>query len=307
MDEQQITPIIPEPGKIPHGELVQNFTSRAELDAAMTRLTTAGLSAQAFFVVGHDLKQVDYFMGKLSYPRVALSSAMSGAIFGALIGVVTALFTGTSVLPHLATAIPLGIAIWMITGILSFSRANKNGSYQMRQQLIPSAFSLMSNREVAAQARQILGAPQQVFRPAQPAPQAMPQNPQQGGGYAQQPQQATQNGGNPQAPQQNLDSTSFVGPEYNKDGSRAGGKFGLRIEDPAEYAKAVRTEPARPDDTEERIEKIREEQSPQRYGLHEENPEAVQESVRQAPEYTPQREQREGSVEVDKSQDSSKS
>ncbi|MEU7993130.1 hypothetical protein IDM48_03845 [Rothia amarae] len=269
MNEQQITPVIPEAGKIPRGELVQNFTSRAELDAAMGRLTSAGLPAQAFFVVGHDLKQVEYFIGKLSYPRIALSSALSGATFGALIGVVTALVTGTSVLPHLASAVPLGIAIWMIFGILSFSRGNKNGAFQMRQQMIPTAFSLMSNPSVAAQAREVLGVRSQNFRPQL----AHPNTPASGT-----PSSVVQGHSHEQA-----DPTTFVGPEYNRDGSPAGGKFGLRIDDPEEYAKMVRTEPMRPDDSEQRIEKVREEQSPQRYGLKVEDSQEVQDSVRNAP------------------------
>lgn len=269
MNEQQITPVIPEAGKIPRGELVQNFTSRAELDAAMGRLTSAGLPAQAFFVVGHDLKQVEYFMGKLSYPRIALSSALSGATFGALIGVVTALVTGTSVLPHLASAVPLGIAIWMIFGILSFSRGNKNGAFQMRQQMIPAAFSLMSNPSVAAQAREVLGVRSQGFRPQV----ARPNTP-----ASETPSSVVQ-----EDPQEQADPTTFVGPAYNRDGSPAGGKFGLRIDDPEEYAKMVRTEPMRPDDSEERIEKVREEQSPQRYGLKVEDSQEVQDSVRNAP------------------------
>lgn len=265
MDEQNLSPIIPEAGSIPRGELVQNFSSRRELDAAMAQITGAGLPAQAFFVVGHDVKQVEYFVGKLSYPRVALSSAFSGAIFGALIGLVTAIFTQTEVIPHLVMSIPLGIAIWMISGVLSFSRSNKSGAFQMRSQSIPSAFSLMGTGHAAAAARQVLGSPQQ---PSQDFQQQAPAHPA------------------PEAPQQRpSDPTSFVGPAYNKDGSPAGGKFGLRIDDPEEYARAVRTEPA-PQDPSERIEQVREEQSQHRYGKQADERE-VAESIRQAPAYEP--------------------
>lgn len=234
MDEHQNPMIAPDPTKIPAGQLVQNFSSRQELDAAMGKLTAAGLPSQAFFVVGHDVKQVEYFMGKLSYPRVALSAAFSGAVFGAMIGVATALLTGTSVMPHLATAIPLGIAIWMISAIFSFSRANPNSSFQMKGHLVPSAFSLMASSAVAAHAREVLGSPSSNF--AAPAPQQFSAH------HSQQPV-APQQGQQPTFTPP-TEAASFVGPEFNKDGSKAGGKYGLRIEDPEEFAQTVRKEPA---------------------------------------------------------------
>ncbi len=266
MDANQYPAIIrqAEPNKVPEGELVAYFQDRQQLQEALTRLLAANFPMQTLFIVGRNITQVEYFGGKLTYPRVILSSAASGAFFGALIGLVTALFTGTEVLPHLITSVPLGIAIWVLTGLFGFARAqNRNGrALTMRGQTIPGSLELRAHQQTASQARNILGVgPESSRIPAHlPGPSAAGQAPDW----------------------DKSDPGKFVGPEYNRDGSKAGGKFGLRITDPQEYAQALRPEPA-PASNNERIEAIRAEQKQGRYGLKVEDPEEFEASLRKPP------------------------
>ena len=46
-------------------------------------------------IVGNDLKMVERVTGRLSYPRVALSGALSGMWFGLFVGVMLSFFTPT--------------------------------------------------------------------------------------------------------------------------------------------------------------------------------------------------------------------
>lgn len=71
--------------------------------------------------------------------------------------------------------------------------------------------------------------------------------------------------------------------ETNRDGSKAAGKFGLRVESPEEFEQMIRKAPE-PPATNERIEAIRAEKGEQRYGLRVESPEEFEATIRKAPE-----------------------
>ena len=71
--------------------------------------------------------------------------------------------------------------------------------------------------------------------------------------------------------------------ETNRDGSKAAGKFGLRVESPEEFEQMIRKAPE-PPATNERIEAIRAEKGEQRYGLRVETPEEFEATIRKAPE-----------------------
>ncbi len=90
----------------------------------------------------------------------------------------------------------------------------------------------------------------------------------------------------PEAPaaEQRPSAPVFTPPaETNRDGSKAAGKFGLRVESPEEFEQMIRKAPE-PPATNERIEAIRAEKGEQRYGLRVETPEEFEATIRKAPE-----------------------
>lgn len=288
MDQNQYPPIIAsaQPGQVPDGELVAYFENREQLQHAMKRLTEANFPMHTLFVVGRNITQVEYVGGKVTWPKVILSSALTGAGFGAFIGLVSAVLTGTSIMPHLFTAVPLGIIVWVATGLLSYSRARAKGggTVAMQGQTIPGSLELRAHWQTVERARQILGMgqyrAQNASVPGAPGFSAPTGSAPAGSVPAGQPGPGAVQLDPNQPP---ADPTSFVGPEYKKDGSKAGSSFGLRIQDPEEYARAVRQEPA-PQDHSERIQQIREEKNQKRFGIRIDDPAAYQETIRKAPE-----------------------
>ncbi len=75
----------------------------------------------------------------------------------------------------------------------------------------------------------------------------------------------------------------------NRDGSRAAGKFGLRVESAEEFEQMIRKTPE-PPATHERVDAIRSEQGEQRYGLRVETQEEFEATIRRAPEDEAQKE-----------------
>ncbi|MEX3609507.1 general stress protein [Rothia sp. LK2588] len=290
MDQNDLSTTIQhaDPNTVPDGELVAYFRDRSELEHAVGRLTEAGFPMRSLFVVGRDITQVEYFGPKITLNRVLMSSALSGAFFGALIGLFTAAFTSTSIGPHLLSSIPLGIVIWCATGLFGYLRTKRGAgsSFAMHAHTIPGAIELRAHFRTVDRARQILGVGQYSqrngFVPASgghdgrlPGSVGAPQGSEAPASVTAEPQRAT--------PPTADEATRFVGPEYNRDGSRASGKFGLRIEDPEEYAQTVRDEPVRPS-TNERVEQVRAQQSENRYGLRIDDPAEFEKTIRKAPE-----------------------
>ncbi|MBM7051093.1 MULTISPECIES: general stress protein [unclassified Rothia (in: high G+C Gram-positive bacteria)] len=170
---------------IPDGHKLTSHRSRDELNTAVARLTDGGVPAQALFIVGNNIRQVEVIAGKITYAKAALSGAISGATFGALISVVMALVTNTSILANALTAVPLGIAFWMLTGVLSVARMKNKDAFATRATTVAESYDLMVVPQYSQQARQILGvrgfgATPTGFVPPVGTPQHSHPHPQQG-------------------------------------------------------------------------------------------------------------------------------
>lgn len=267
---------------LPNGELVATFSDRKELNRAVDFLASQKFPVQTLYIVGHDVKQVDYITGQATYPRAALSGAVQGIFLGMLVGVFNAFITNTSVLANILSIVPIAMAFSVIYSIFIASRSKGKG-IRMRSQMIPARLDLMAVPQTAQAARQLLRvtvvphdntaqssahqpAPQNTQRPAQQT-QPVPFLP----GFD--PKDAK-----PEAPARPV----FTPPaETNRDGSKAAGKFGLRVESAEEFERMIREEPE-PPTTIERVEAVRAEQSKQRYGLRVDDAEA-EKAIRQAP------------------------
>ncbi|MFW0108570.1 general stress protein [Rothia sp. P7181] len=272
MDEQNISAILSNTDNLPEGIPVGEYSNRQQLNQALNTLNNANFPLRTLFIQGEGLKQIEFLGNKLSYPKVALASAAQGAFFGAFIGLATALLSNGNFAANLLSSIPLGIAVWMIFGVLSYSRSNKQGNFQTRAQLVPQKYILMAHPSTAGQAQHILGGPQPTpMAPEGPVPFSPPTPPQSFDGNTLPPQKTAE---------------PFPSPTVNSPQKESSSKFGLRIEDPEEYAQTIRQEPPAPEPN-ERIEQIRSQQRTGRYGIRIENPEQFQEAIRQPGQSTP--------------------
>lgn len=159
MEQAHIEHVALNGNSIPDGQKIGTYKNREEVNQAVARLSEAGVPVQGLFIVGNNIRQVELIAGKMTYPKAALSGAVSGAVFGGFISVIMALVTNTSFLANALTAIPLGIAFWMLSGVLSVSRNKNRGSFITKPQMIAESYDLMAVGPIAHQARQALGVP----------------------------------------------------------------------------------------------------------------------------------------------------
>lgn len=279
---------------IPPGELVATFSDRAELNKAVEFLASQKFPVHSLFIVGHDVKQVDYITGQATYPRAALSGALQGIMLGIMVGVFNSILTQTSMLANILSIVPLAIAFCIIWSILVASRTKGKG-IRTRTQMLPSRLDLMAIPATAAAARHLLRVPLQ----GQPRPPAQhphlqmpyhqaPGQPVVPAQHPQPPQATTAPTGSLAAPQQAPEQPEATAPvftppaETNSDGSKAAGKFGLRIDNPQEFEQQIREQPA-PATTNERVEQVRAQQSEARYGIRVEDQAEFEKTIRQAP------------------------
>ena len=77
---------------VPTGDTVGSYTSYLDAQKAVDYLADQQFPVQMVSIVGNELKMVERVTGRLSYPRVALSGALSGMWFGLFVGVMLSFF-----------------------------------------------------------------------------------------------------------------------------------------------------------------------------------------------------------------------
>ncbi len=179
-------------GGLPRGELLGRYRSYEDAQKVVDHLTAAeGFDVKALTIVGNDLRSVEHIRTRLTYPRVALGGAAQGAMFGAFIGLLIYLFSPEASIYNLAFSVVLGMAIWMIIGVLGFAMRKGRREYASSSQLVATSFDVVCEFGSAQRARQLVagagvmslnafndptstsmgGVPQQPTAAPQPTPQ----------------------------------------------------------------------------------------------------------------------------------------
>lgn len=182
-------------GGLPRGELLGRYRSYEDAQKVVDHLTAAeDFDVKALTIVGNDLRSVEHIRTRLTYPRVALGGAAQGAMFGAFIGLLIYLFSPEASIYNLAFSVVLGMAIWMIIGVLGFAMRKGRREYASSSQLVATSFDVVCEFGSAQRARQLVagagvmslnafndptstsmsGAPQQPAGGPRPSPQPGP-------------------------------------------------------------------------------------------------------------------------------------
>lgn len=145
---------------VPTGETIGSYTSYLDAQKAVDYLADEKFPVRHVSIVGNDLKMVERVTGKLSYPRVALSGAMTGAWFGLFIGVMLSFFGGSSQAggPYLnvATAMLMGAAFWMLFAIIGYAAQRGKRDFTSTNQVLASSYDVIVTPDVAMDARRLL-------------------------------------------------------------------------------------------------------------------------------------------------------
>lgn len=146
------------PGGLPRGDLLGRFRSYEDAQKVVDRLAQAdSFDVKSISIVGNDLRSVESVRSRLSYPRVAGAGAAQGAMFGFFIGLLIWLFAPESPVLNLALAVLLGMAIWMIIGVISYAIRRGQRDFASSSQLVATTYDVVCDAGSAGRARHILG------------------------------------------------------------------------------------------------------------------------------------------------------
>jgi hypothetical protein len=144
-------------GALPRGELLGRYRSYEDAQKVVDHLAADhDFDVKALTIVGNDLRSVEKVRGRLSYPRVAGTGALQGALFGAFMGLLLMLFAPEAPLLNLAMAVLMGMAIWMIIGVVSFAARRGARGFVSASQLTATTYDVVCDFQVAQKARQLV-------------------------------------------------------------------------------------------------------------------------------------------------------
>ncbi len=145
---------------VPTGETIGSYISYLDAQKAVDYLADEKFPVRHVSIVGNDLKMVERVTGKLSYPRVALTGAMTGAWFGLFIGVMLSFFDSSSnagaPFSNVLTAILLGAALWMLFAIIGYAAQRGKRDFTSTNQVLASSYDVIVTPDVAGEARRLL-------------------------------------------------------------------------------------------------------------------------------------------------------
>lgn len=169
----------PDTGRsLPRGETVGRYTAYLDAQKAVDYLADSKFPVQMVSIVGNELKSVERVTGRLTYPRVALSSAATGAWFGLFVGLALMLFGGSGAGISLIPSMALGAVFWVLFGVLAYALQRGRRDFTSTSQVIATSYDVIVSPEAANEARRLLHQLPMVGQAGHPqAPGARPDAP----------------------------------------------------------------------------------------------------------------------------------
>ncbi|HET9658025.1 MAG TPA: general stress protein, partial [Kineosporiaceae bacterium] len=140
----------------PRGETIARYETYLEAQRAVDYLSDQQFPVQFVTIVGTGLRMVERVTGRLTYPRVAGASALSGLYFGFFVGLALSLFGGGGTdLSILAVAF-VGAGFGMLFGIISYGMTRGRRDFTSTSQIVASEYEVLCMPEQAQHARELL-------------------------------------------------------------------------------------------------------------------------------------------------------
>ena len=142
---------------LPHGEVVENFSSYAEAQSAVDKLARSDFPVKQLVIIGNDLKSLEVVTGKMSYGRAALGGAASGAWLGIFLGLILFIFSPTTAsMPVIFAALLIGAGFGMLFGIVNYSIKRKRRDFSSVMQVVAVSYTVQAPAELVHRARNLL-------------------------------------------------------------------------------------------------------------------------------------------------------
>ncbi len=141
---------------LPRGESIGRYSSYLDAQKAVDYLADQQFAVQHVSIIGSDLKTVERVTGRLSYPRVALSSAATGAWFGFFVGLVLMLFAGETEYMTVLSTMALGAGFWLFFGIITYAFQRGKRDFTSTSQVVATSYEVIVDPSVVVEARKVL-------------------------------------------------------------------------------------------------------------------------------------------------------
>src|SRR3954469_6344831 len=140
----------------PRGDTIARYATYLEAQRAVDYLSDQAFPVQFVTIVGTGLRMVERVTGRLTYPKVAGASALSGAWLGLFFGLLLSLFgSGTSGI--LFPAILFGAGFGILWGIITYSLTGGRRDFTSQSQVVASEYEVLCLPEQSGRARELLG------------------------------------------------------------------------------------------------------------------------------------------------------
>ncbi|MGP5316502.1 MULTISPECIES: general stress protein [Micrococcaceae] len=139
----------------PRGEILGRYDSYLDAQKVVDYLADHDFPVAGVSIIGNDLMTVERVTAKLSYPKVALAGAAQGAMFGIFVGLILSIFGPEGGLTQILSSVGLGMAIWMIVGVVSYSFRKGKRDFSSSSQVMATSYDVVVAFEHAAAARQL--------------------------------------------------------------------------------------------------------------------------------------------------------
>ena len=141
---------------VPAGDTVGSYTSYLDAQKAVDYLADQQFPVHMVSIVGNELKMVERVTGRLSYPRVALSGALSGMWFGLFVGVMLSFFAPSPGYFSILTSVLMGAAFFMLFGIVTYAMQRGKRDFTSTSQVVATSYDVVVSPEAAHEARRLL-------------------------------------------------------------------------------------------------------------------------------------------------------
>lgn len=144
-------------GGLPQGQLLGRYRTYDDAQKVVDHLAKAeNFDVKNLSIVGNDLRSVENIRSRLSYPRVAGAGAAQGAMFGFFIGLLLFLFAPDTAMVNMLFSVLLGMAIWMLIGVISYAVRRGRRDFASSSHLVATTYDVVCDFSVAGHARQLM-------------------------------------------------------------------------------------------------------------------------------------------------------
>lgn len=157
----------PQPGPLqqrtaatPPSTTIAEFDTYAEAQALVDRLSDERFAVEHVRIIGTGLRSVEQVLGRMSYPRAALSGALGGAWFGLFVGLLFGLIIVDS-WTWVLWAVLMGAAFGMIFSVIGHAFTGGKRDFTSVQTITAERYGVQVTNEHAAEAVRLMGRPAQ--------------------------------------------------------------------------------------------------------------------------------------------------